>query len=69
MRAGSSYPLKRFNAWHVGGDEIREIELRGVCLGADFQEFRDLGRSQLADDPHDSPVDFLDNADPAIHYV
>jgi hypothetical protein len=62
-----SQSLKRFDTRHVGGHEVRQVELNGKDSRACSKQFRNLRDTQPASQPHEAPVALLNDADPAIH--
>jgi len=61
-----SQSLNRFDARHVRGHEVRQIEFKGKDISACAEKFRDMRDTQAASQPHDASIGLLKNADPAL---
>ena len=66
-RAFVSQSLNRFDARHVRGHEVCQIEFKGKDICACSEQFRDMRDTQAASQPHDASIGLLNNADPALH--
>jgi hypothetical protein len=66
-RTAGTYSLKRFDARHIRRDEVRQIELQRTSRCAGTQQFGYLRVAQPASETHDASIDFLNDADPAVH--
>ena len=67
MGARGSYALYGIDACHVGGHEVREIELEATAVGAGFEQLGYLRSAQLPGQTDDATVHSLHDADPTIH--
>ena len=56
-----------FDARHVGGHELSQIDLERNLSCACAEQFRNLRDTQTAGEPDDASIGLLNDADPALH--
>jgi len=59
--------VKGVEAGRVSGNQVGQIQLKWTRLAAGDEQLRDLRFGETTCQAHDTPIFFLNDADPAIH--
>ena len=65
--AGISQPQEAVDADGIGGDQFAEIQVQLGGVRANLKQFRHVGVTEMAGQPHHSTVTVLNDTNPAIH--